>query len=56
MAGIEYSGFEYSKLDLFQGASMVLTPVTGTAIDVVDRIIFIVVSDRADDRDKLIIL
>ncbi len=38
MAGIEYSGFEYSKLDLFQGASMVLTPVTGTAIDVVDRI------------------
>ena len=26
MAGIEYSGFEYSSIDLFDGASMILTP------------------------------
>lgn len=38
MAGIEYSGFEYSKLDLFRGASMILTPVNGTTVEVVDNI------------------
>lgn len=32
MAGIERSGFTYSKADLFQGASMVLTPYAGTDI------------------------
>lgn len=30
MAGIERSGFTYSKADLFQGASMILTPYAGT--------------------------
>lgn len=38
MAGIEYSGFEYSKLDLFKGASMILTPINGTTVEVVDKI------------------
>ena len=36
MAGIEYSGFEYSSIDLFDGASMILTPnpqVTITDLD-----------------------
>lgn len=32
MAGIERSGFTYSKADLFQGASMILTPYGGTDI------------------------
>ncbi len=32
MAGIERSGFTYSKADLFQGASMILTPYAGTDI------------------------
>lgn len=32
MAGIERSGFTYSKPDLFQGASMILTPYGGTDI------------------------
>lgn len=32
MAGIERSGFTYSKADMFQGASMILTPYAGTEI------------------------
>ncbi len=32
MAGIERSGFTYSKADMFKGASMILTPYTGTDI------------------------
>ncbi len=32
MAGIERSGFTYSKADLFQGASMILTPYGNTDI------------------------
>lgn len=32
MAGIERSGFTYSKADLFQGASMILTPYSNTDI------------------------
>lgn len=32
MAGIERSGFTYSKADLFQGASMILTPYGNTEI------------------------
>ncbi len=32
MAGIERSGFTYSTAELFQGASMILTPYTGTDI------------------------
>ena len=32
MAGIEYSGFEYSKVELFNGASMILTP--GSTVDI----------------------
>jgi prephenate dehydrogenase len=38
MAGIEYSGFMYSKPDLFRGASMILTPTTGTASEIVDMV------------------
>ena len=36
MAGIEYSGFEYSKIDLFNGASMILTPDPQTNIPDLD--------------------
>ncbi len=32
MAGIERSGFTYSKADLFDGTTMILTPYTGTDI------------------------
>ena len=38
MAGIEYSGFEYSKTDLFGGASMILTPDTETDITLLERV------------------
>ena len=37
MAGIEYSGFEYSKVDLFNGASMILTPEHVADIALLDR-------------------
>ena len=37
MAGIEHSGFEYSKIDLFDGASMILTPEPGTNIEALDE-------------------
>ena len=38
MAGIEYSGFEYSKIDLFDGAAMILTPDPRTDIVVLDNV------------------
>ena len=38
MAGIEYSGFEYSKIDLFDGATMILTPDAGINIDLLDSV------------------
>ncbi len=38
MAGVEHAGFEYSKRALFNGASMILVPMTGEPIEVVDRI------------------
>ncbi len=36
MAGIEHSGFAYARKALFNNASIVLTPPTGTPIQVVD--------------------
>ncbi|MFI3212709.1 MAG: prephenate dehydrogenase/arogenate dehydrogenase family protein [Eubacteriales bacterium] len=36
MAGTERSGFTYSRADMFDGASMVLTPFTGTDIAVMN--------------------
>ena len=38
MAGKEYSGFEYSKIDLFAGASMILTPEAVVDIALLDRV------------------
>ena len=38
MAGKEYSGFEYSKIDLFAEASMILTPDAAVDIAVLDGI------------------
>ena len=38
MAGIEYSGFEYSKIDLFEGAAMILTPNPKVSPEVLDRL------------------
>ena len=35
MAGREFSGFDYAKDDLFEGASFILTPVEGTDQDAV---------------------
>lgn len=35
MAGIEFSGFDYSKKNLFEKASMIVTPAAGTAIEVI---------------------
>ena len=39
MAGVEHSGFEYSKKALFNGASLILVPLHGTPIEKVDTII-----------------
>ncbi|MEG2813454.1 MAG: prephenate dehydrogenase [Oscillospiraceae bacterium] len=36
MAGREYSGFEYSKFDLFNNASMIITPISNTSRTAVD--------------------
>lgn len=38
MAGVEHMGFEYSKKALFNGAPMILVPMTGEPIEVVDRV------------------
>lgn len=38
MAGIEYSGFEYSKKALFHNASMILTPTPNTGIFALEKI------------------
>jgi prephenate dehydrogenase len=39
MAGVEHKGFEYSKKALFNGASLILVPLTGTPIEKVDEVI-----------------
>lgn len=38
MAGVEHSGFDYSRCDMFDNASMILVPITGTPIAEVDRL------------------
>lgn len=38
MAGVEHMGFEYSKKALFNGASLILVPLQGTAIEKVDQL------------------
>lgn len=38
MAGIEFSGFEYSKKSLFINASMIITPFPGTTIKVIESL------------------
>jgi len=38
MAGIEHSGFEYSMVDLFNGASMILTPDASADIVILDSL------------------
>lgn len=38
MAGIEFSGFEYSKKNLFEKASMIITPYPGTQIEVIEKL------------------
>lgn len=38
MAGIEFSGFEYSKINLFENASMIITPPPGIHIEVIERL------------------
>lgn len=38
MAGVEHTGFEYSKKALFLGASMILIPPTGMPIEIVDKV------------------
>ena len=44
MAGLEHSGFEYARKALFNNASMILVPPTGTPIAVVDRLKKLMVS------------
>ncbi len=38
MAGVEHSGFDHSRGDMFENASMVLTPTSNTPIAEVDRL------------------
>lgn len=38
MAGIEFSGFEYSQKFLFKNASIILTPPSGTKIEAVEQV------------------
>lgn len=38
MAGVAHGGFEYSQKNMFENASMILTPATGTPIAIVDSI------------------
>lgn len=38
MAGVEHSGFDYSKPNMFEGASMILVPPKGTPIEKVDEL------------------
>ena len=44
MAGLEHSGFEYARKALFNNASMILVPPTGTPIAVVDKLKKLMVS------------
>lgn len=38
MAGVEHSGFDHSRCDMFDNASMILVPISGTPIAEVDRL------------------
>ena len=62
MAGVEHKGFEYSKKALFNGASLILVPLTGTPIEKVDEVIHLAKSigfaktpiADADEHDRII--
>ena len=62
MAGLEYSGFEYSQTELFSGASMILTPDSTIDIAVLDRMKHFFLSlgferiqiSAADEHDHII--
>lgn len=62
MAGIEFSGFEYSKKNLFEKASMIVTPFEGTPITVVENLkkLFLAIGfnnfqiTTPDEHDKMI--
>lgn len=62
MAGIEFSGFEYSKKNLFEKASMIVTPTPGTPITVVENLkkLFLGIGfnnfqiTTADEHDRMI--
>jgi prephenate dehydrogenase len=62
MAGREYSGFEYSLVNLFDGASMILTPPAGVDIMLLDRLRRFFLSlgftsvqmSEADEHDRII--
>lgn len=62
MAGIEFSGFEYSKKNLFEKASMIVTPFEGTPITVVENLkkLFLEIGfnnfqiTTPDEHDKMI--
>ncbi|HOO25541.1 MAG TPA: prephenate dehydrogenase/arogenate dehydrogenase family protein, partial [Clostridiales bacterium] len=62
MAGIEFSGFEYSKKNLFEKASMIVTPYPGTPIEVMEMLkkLFLSIGfnnfqiTTPDDHDRMI--
>ncbi len=62
MAGIEFSGFEYSKKNLFEKASMIVTPYEGTRITAVGNLkkLFLEIGfnnfqiTTPDEHDKMI--
>ncbi len=62
MAGIEFSGFEYSKKNLFEKASMIVTPYSGTPIEVMEMLkkLFLTIGfnnfqiTTPDDHDRMI--
>ncbi len=62
MAGIEFSGFEYSKKNLFEKASMIITPYLGTPIVTVESLkkLFLKIGfnnvqiTTPEDHDKMI--
>lgn len=62
MAGIEFSGFEYSKKNLFEKASMIVTPYPGTHIKVIETLkkLFLKIGfnnfqiTTPDEHDKMI--
>lgn len=62
MAGLEHSGFEYARKALFNNASMILVPPTGTPIAVADQLKKLMVSigftnvqiTTPEEHDKMI--